>query len=178
MLKKVLLAFGLLIVAFCVVIALQPSEFRITRSAMIPAPVESVFPHVNDLQKWQAWSPWARMDPNCKVTFEGPISGAGAIFSWAGNDQVGTGRMSIVESKPNERIQFKLEFMKPFESKCDTVFGFRSEGAGTEVSWTMTGTNDFMGKAFSLLINCDKMIGGQFEDGFTNLKAVIASTAK
>ena len=34
----------------------------------------------------------------------------------------------------------------------------------------MAGANDFMAKAFSLFVNCDKMVGGQFEKGLTQIK--------
>jgi hypothetical protein len=36
----------------------------------------------------------------------------------------------------------------------------------------MTGRNNFMGKAFGLIMNFDKMCGGDFEKGLANLKSV------
>jgi len=27
---------------------------------------------VNDFHQWDAWSPWAKLDPDAKITFEGP----------------------------------------------------------------------------------------------------------
>jgi hypothetical protein len=73
---------------------LQPSEFRIVRSATISAPAPAVFAQVNDFHSWQAWSPWAKLDPAAKATFEGQSAGIGAIFSWAGNIEVGEGGSS------------------------------------------------------------------------------------
>lgn len=174
MIKKILIAAALLIIALVVFIATRPSDFRITRSATIPAPPDMVFPHVNDLHKWQEWSPWAKLDPAAKNTFEGPASGKGAAFAWAGNSEVGEGRMTITESRPNELVRFKLDFVKPMESTADTEFTFKPDGAGTNVTWTMTGTNNFVGRAMCLVMNMDKMVGGQFEQGFANLKAVVA----
>jgi hypothetical protein len=37
---------------------MQPADFRVTRSASIDAPPEVVFAQVNDLRKWNDWSPW------------------------------------------------------------------------------------------------------------------------
>lgn len=42
----------------------------------------------------------------------------------------------------------------------------------------MSGKNGFMGKAFGLFVNCDKMVGEKFEEGFANLKRVVAPAEK
>ena len=38
------------------------------------------------------------------------------------------------------------------------------------------GKNSFLGQAMGLIMNCDKMIGGQFEQGLADLK-MLAETA-
>jgi hypothetical protein len=154
-------------------IATRPPEFRVTRSGAIPGPVSAVFPHVNELRKWEPWSPWARLDPNAKSTFEGPAAGAGASMAWAGNNQVGEGRMTIIESRPNELVRFKLEFYKPFKATNTAEFTFKAQGDQTVVTWSMFGTNNFLAKAMNLVINCDKMVGGQFEQGLANLREAV-----
>src|SRR5207248_2982956 len=105
-----------------------------------------VFAQVNDFHNWEAWSPWAKLDPAVKNTFEGPPSGTGAVFKWSGNDKVGEGSMTITDSRPNELIKIKLEFIKPFADTSDVQFDFNSEGAQTVVIWTMTGHKNFIGK--------------------------------
>jgi hypothetical protein len=94
MLKKFLIAIAAIIVLFVVVVALQPSDFRIVRSATISAPAPALFAQVNDFHNWDAWSPWAKLDPAAKATFEGPSAGIGAIFRWSGNKDVGEGSMT------------------------------------------------------------------------------------
>lgn len=173
MLAKILIAVALITVVFIVIVALQPADFRIARSATLPAAPTVVFEHVNDLHKWQAWSPWARLDPTAKTTFDGPPAGTGASFTWAGNSQVGEGRMTVTESRPHELVRFKLEFFKPFTATNVAEFTFKPEGAQTTVTWSMSGTNNFVGKAMGLIMNCDKMIGGQFEQGFANLREIV-----
>ncbi len=173
MITKTLIALGVLALVFIVVAALQPADFRIARSAMIAAPPSVVFAHFNDFHKWNDWSPWAKMDPDAKHTFDGSPAGVGAGFAWAGNSKVGEGRMTIIESKPNDLIRLKLEFTKPFTAINITEFTFKPEGSQTAVTWAMSGHNNFFAKAFGLFINCDKMVGGDFEKGFANLKAII-----
>jgi Polyketide cyclase / dehydrase and lipid transport len=160
------------IIVVFVLASRQPDDFRISRTGSISAPASAIFPHVNTLQKWDAWSPWAKLDPNSKSTFEGPPEGVGAKMSWAGNNKVGVGSMTITESRPNDFIQFKLEFLKPMQATNTAEFTFTPDGDHTTVTWTMSGTNNFMAKVMGLIMNCDKMVGGQFEKGLADLKAV------
>ena len=171
--RKILIALGVIIVLFVGVVAMQPSDFRVTRSAKISAPPPAVFAQVNDFHNWQAWSPWAKKDPHAKNSFEGQESGTGAVFKWSGNSDVGEGSMTLTESRPNELIRLKLEFVKPFEDSADTEFTFKPEGDQTLVTWTMTGKNNFIGRIVCLFMNMDKMIGGDFEQGLANMKAVV-----
>ena len=174
MLKKIFLGLAAVIVILLIVVALQPADFKIFRTAVIPAPPATVFEQINDFQKWNAWSPWAKLDPNAKNSFDGPRAGVGAKFSWSGNNEVGEGSMKITASKPSESVVMDLVFTKPMAATNLTEFTLKPEGSGTSVTWAMSGKNGFMGKAFSLFVNCDKMVGTQFEKGFENLKAVVA----
>lgn len=178
MLKKILIVLALIIVVCVVVVAVQPSQFRVSRSAVMAAPASAVYEHVNDLHKWETWSPWAKLDPNMKGTYDGPPSGVGAAYSWAGNGDVGEGKMTITESRPNELVKIRLEFLKPMAGTSDAEIAFKPEGDKTSVSWTMTGENNFIGKAMCLVMNMDKMVGGQFEAGFASLKSIVEKPAK
>jgi Polyketide cyclase / dehydrase and lipid transport len=173
MLKKILLAVLLLILAFAVVVALQPSEFKVARSTMIAAPAADVFPHVNDFHKWEAWSPWAKLDPNAKVSFNGPQAEPGAVMSWAGNDKVGEGKMTLTETTPDDHLNIKVDFVKPFEGSIDSAFGFKPDGGQTQTTWTMTGHHNFMEKAFCLVMNGTKMMAGDLDKGLAQLKSVV-----
>jgi hypothetical protein len=182
MIKKILLGAVILVVviiAVCVVVvAMQPAHYRVERSATMNAPAPVVFNQVNDFHKWDAWSPWAKLDPNMKTTFEGAPSGTGAVYAWTGNSDVGEGRMTIMDSKPGEAIKIKLEFIKPFAATSDTLFSFKPQGNQTAVTWTMDGDNNFVGKAMCLFMNMDKMVGGDFEKGLAQMKAVAEKAAQ
>jgi uncharacterized protein YndB with AHSA1/START domain len=180
MVKKILvrtfIALAVIVVVLGVVVAMQPSDFRIERSATIAAPVSEVFAEVNDFHKWAAWSAWDKVDPSMKRTYEGPTAGEGAMYKWAGNDEIGEGRMTLVESRPNELIRIKLEFFKPFEGKGEAEFTFKPQGDKTGVTWAMYGKNNFLAKAIHLCINMDKMIGDKYEQSLVALKSVVETT--
>lgn len=176
--KKILLGLVVVIVIFLIVVALQPPQFTVTRSATMQAPPEQVFAQVNDFKAWNAWSPWARIDPNCKYTFSDPSSGKGATYGWEGNGDVGSGAMTMLESKPGEQIDLRLEFIKPFASVCSTQFSFKPESASaTRVTWTMSGEKNFISKAMCMFMSMDKMVGGDFEKGLANIKGIVETPA-
>jgi Polyketide cyclase / dehydrase and lipid transport len=177
MLKKILIGLAVIIVAFVVVVALQPSEVRVVRSITITAPAPVVFAQVNDFHKWEAWSPWAKLDPAAKVTFEGTPAGQGAVFTWAGNDEVGEGRMTLTESRPDDYIKIDVAFVKPMEGTSTSEFSLKPEGNQTVVTWTTTGHNNFIGKALCLFVDMEEMLGGALEKGLAQLKSVAESAA-
>ena len=169
----ILLAIAVIVVVLVMVIVTRPADFSLSRSTTISAPPQAVFPQVNDLHNWEAWSPWAKIDPAMKTTFAGPAAGTGSIYTWVGNNKVGAGRMTIVESRPSELVRIKLEFMKPFAATNATEFTFQPQGNQTAVTWSMSGKRNFMSKAMSLVMSMEKMTGGQFETGLQQMKAAV-----
>lgn len=169
---KILLAIVVLIAAFAGYVAMQPNDLRVERTATIAAPATDVFAQVNDLHKWDAWSPWAKIDPNAKVGFEGPGAGKGAVFTWSGNDEIGEGRMTVAESRPNELVDLNVAITKPFENTSNSRFDFKPEGNQTVVTWSMGGHQTFLMKAMCIVFNGKKMIGDEMEKGLSNLKTV------
>ena len=166
------LALVFIAILLIVIIAGRPDEFTVSRAITIAATAEKVFPHVNDLHLWQAWSPWAKLDPNAKNTFTGAACGAGASMTWDGNKKVGAGKMTITKSQPNELVQFQLKFLRPFSAENLAEFRFKSTSHQTTVKWTMTGKSNFIFKVFGLFMNCDDMVGKDFEKGLSALKTI------
>ena len=177
MLKIILIAIPTIIVVFLVIVAMQPSTYRVTRSVAITAPQEVVFPHMNELKKWEAWNPWGKADPNMKLTYGGPAAGVGANYSWAGNNEVGEGRAIITESRPSESVKYKMEFFKPMSGSSEMEFTFKPQGNQTEVTVTVTGERNFVVKAFCVCMSMDKMMGGKLEQALAELKGIAESPA-
>lgn len=173
--RRVLLIAGAaiagIVAVLAIVVALQPSEFHVERTATIAAPVPVVFAQINDFHNWHQWSPFAKLDPAMTVTYEGAPAGVGAIYRWAGNDQAGEGSATIVESRPDELVRMRLDFLKPHAATSTADFILEPEGDGTAVTWSLDGHNSFMFKAVHLVMDMDEMVGGMFEQGLANLDA-------
>jgi hypothetical protein len=178
MLKKIGIALGVLVVALVGLIATRPATYRVTRSASIAAPASIAYAQVADFHRWDAWSPWAKLDPDMLSSYAGRDGTVGASYQWKGNDKVGEGRMTLIEARPAQSVAIRLEFLKPWTSTSTTRFEFTAVDPGTRVTWTMDGQNDFMGKAFSLFTDLDKLIGSDFERGLASLKTVAESHSR
>jgi hypothetical protein len=178
MLKKALLSLVVLLGVFLLYVALQPSTFRVERSIAVAAPAPQIFPHVNNLKNTQAWNPWLKLDPAAKVAYAGPAAGVGASSTWAGDRNVGEGRQTITESRANELVRSRLDFIKPFAGTSTAEFTLKPQGGQTVVTWALFGENNFFSRIFCVFMNQDKMIGEPFERGLASLKAIVEGGAK
>lgn len=176
--KKIVLGVGgvlaVVLVGGAAAVSMQPSEFTIERTTVIAARPEVVWPLLTDFHQWDRWSPWEKLDPAMTKTFDGAPSGVGAIYSWKGNDDVGEGRMTIESATAPSQVDIKLEFMSPWTATNTTTFALTSDAGSTKVAWTMTGKNDFMGKAMGMMMDMDAMIGADFEKGLAALGTAAA----
>jgi hypothetical protein len=177
MMKKILIGGGVVVVALGAAIAMQPDTFHIERSIEMNAAPEAAFAQVNDFHAWVAWSPWEKLDPNLKRTYEGAPAGVGAKYSWLGNKDVGAGRMTI-EQSTTDKIAIKLEFLAPFEATNTATFTFVKTASGTKTTWAMDGKNNIVGKAMGLVMNVDEILGPDFERGLASMKHAAEAAAK
>lgn len=179
MIKKLLIVVAAIVIAFLAYVAMQPAEMRVARSAEISAPADAIFPHINSLKKFDAWSPWAKLDPNAVMTYEGPDAGKGAIGKWKGNDQIGEGSMTIVETTPPNALKMKLDFIEPWPGEADVEFTLEPAASNTKVTWAMETRHTLMERAMCILLrmNPEKMIGNKYEEGLANLKKVVEAQA-
>ncbi len=158
-------------IAIVLVLALtKPNTFAVQRAISIKAPAEKIFPLINDFHQWVAWSPYENKDPAMKRTYSGAESGKGAVYAWAGNNNVGSGRMEILEAAVPSKIAIKLDFFKPFEGHNTAEFTMLPQGDATNLTWVMHGPAVFMSRLMQVFINLDNMIGKDFEVGLANLK--------
>ena len=171
--KKLLLVLVVVVVVLVVVVATRADTYHVERSTKVNAPADVVFATVSDFRAFPEWSPWAKRDPAMKTTISSPSSGVGATYAWEGNKEVGKGKMTITESNAPTRVRERLEFLEPFASVADTGMDIKPDGTtAATVTWSMDGRNNFIGKAFSVFMNMDKMIGKDFDDGLANIKRV------
>jgi len=174
MLKTIAIVVVVLVGALLAFAATKPDTFRVQRAASIKAPPDKIFPLINDLHSWGAWSPWEKLDPAMKRTHSGAASGKGAVYEWEGNGEVGAGRMEIVAASPPSAVRIKLDFLKPFEAHNFAEFTLEPKGDATNVTWAMYGPNTYVSKLMSVFFSMDSMdsmVGKYFESGLANLKA-------
>ncbi len=173
-LKIVGIAVVVLIIAVVGIAYLIPSHVRVERSIEISAPAEQVFANVNDLKKWQAWSPWYAAEPDAKYDYSGADSGVGAKVAWDG-EEVGKGTQVITASEPNKRIETELDFLE--QGKATSSWEFEESNGVTKVTWgfdTDLGMNPIF-RYFGLMM--DSMLGPDYEKGLAKLKEVCESPA-
>ncbi len=175
--RKILTIVGAVLLATIAVILIyawtRPDSFRVERSTAMNAPPEKIFPHIDGLKRWTGWSPYEGRDPAMKRAYSGAESGKGAVYEWDGNDNVGKGRMEVVDSTPPHRVVIKLDFLKPFEGHNMAELTVEPKGGQTIVTWAMYGPSTFMTKLIGTFMDMDDMIGRDFAAGLAKLKTVV-----
>lgn len=177
-LKYILLLLLLMLVAAAIYVATLKNSYDVTRTAVVKAPVEVVYNTVNEYKTWPSWSPWIEQEPNATLTYGEQTSGAGGSYSWVG-EILGEGAMETVAVSPNESINQKIKFIKPWESESDIYWTFKPVAEGTEVAWGMKGEMNFMMKAFMTFSGgMEKQIGPDYERGLFKLDSVLQADMK
>ena len=164
-----------LLIILGIVIAVQPSEAHLERYVFIDAPPASIFPEVSNFKNFNTWSPWSKMDPAAKYTYEGIDATAGSKMSWDG-PKTGKGSQWIEEIEVDRRVKCGMSF-EGFEGAIFSEFILEPEGQGTKVTWTYDGPNDGLaGKAMWLIMGT--MMNKQFEEGLFDLKTLTENKPK
>jgi uncharacterized protein YndB with AHSA1/START domain len=170
---KTLKRFGYLattaVALMLVAASMRQDTFHVERSKRIAAPPEWVFEQINDLKRMKAWNPYEQKDPTLKGEFGKNTRGVGASYAWQ-SENVATGRMTIVESKPLRQVTLRLDFEKPFQSTVTTEYTLKADRGGTQVTWSMQGPANFMHKLMETAFILDPLIGKDMDQGLTNLK--------
>jgi effector-binding domain-containing protein len=173
---KALKIIGIIILILIVVPLLislfLPNKVHVERSRVIDSDKGYLFEQVNTLKNWEKWSPWHRIDPNMGLTYNNIPSGKGASYSWTSkNGRVGNGKLTILESYPNDSIKVEMDFMENGKGWAD--YYFKKQDNGIEVTWTMdSNLGNPIAKLFGLFM--DKMIGPDFEKGLKQLDSIAA----
>ena len=155
--------------------AFQSADYTISRSIVIKASPEILFPYINSAEKSYAWMPWQDMDSKVQMTYSGPTDGVGSVGAWTSEGQMGVGKSTIVESIPHKFTKIEIAYVKPFVMNQVSKMSLEPAPEGTIVKWSVTGTNNLIGRVFCLFMNMDKMVGGNFELGLAKFKKLIES---
>jgi uncharacterized protein YndB with AHSA1/START domain len=161
------------IAALLIFAATRPDTFTVSRTISISAAPEKIFPILNDFTAWPNWSPYEKMDPAMQRTLGTITQGKGATYAWTGNGKVGAGNMELTSSVPPSLLAIDLNMLKPMKASNKVTFALTPNGKQTTVTWKMQGKSLFIGKLMGVVMNMDKMVGGQFDEGLRNLKRVV-----
>ena len=164
----------LVVIAAAVVIFMfvEPTEVTVTRTIMIKAPKEAVFAKMSHFKQWPQWSPWYKLDTTAKIDYTGTDGEAGSSYHWVGNDKIGEGTMTS-KAVTGGRMDYHLDFVKPFESKADGYFKVEDTVGMTKATWSFTTHMSRPMNAMQVFMNMDKMLGKDFENGLNNLKTLV-----
>ncbi len=166
----VLVGLGAIVATVLIIAALRPKSFEVRRSAQIAASPAMVYAHIEDFQRWQAWSPWEGLDPALRRTYAGAPKGEGATYAWDGNNKAGAGTMRITGTQPDAQVTIALA------ATNTTTFDLVPAGDGSQVTWTMRGDSPFMFRLFGVFVNMDKLLGKDFDKGLAKLGEVASKT--
>ena len=174
-LLKALLKWTLIVVLLLAAVVvlggyLLSPKFSVSRSVLVNAPADKIYPLVADPRGWKQWSVWNQRDPAMKIDYSGPDSGVGAAWEWTSASE-GGGKMTFTAAEPGKRVGFDLYF-PDFGTTSSGELLFTPEGAGTRVTWTMKGDMGSNPLYHWVALSADGMVGKDFEAGLANLKAV------
>lgn len=170
---RLILGLGALVVILAGVALALPSQVTVARSVVINAPESVVFSYLNNLKRFNSWSPWASRDPQLQATIAGPEQGKGTKIEWTSTQRsVGQGSMEITESDPNRRIELTVNFngldgtsyyeVSPSGSGSKVIWGFAYDSGASPIKrW----------KGLML----DRYVGAEYREGLAKLKELIES---
>lgn len=173
LLKFLIALFLLLAVVFFLGAYLLPDRARISRQVGIDRPAGQVFAVVNDLHRFNEWSPWFDLDPSATYRHEGPERGAGSALHWSGNDAAGSGTLRIVSSEAPSRVETEVAF-EGFPDPARALLLISGDGDASRVEWTFeTALNGPLARWFGLLM--PRYIGADYDKGLGRLKTLVES---
>ncbi len=173
MIKIIFKTIGIAVAALLVYATTRPDTFHVERTVVIDAAPAAIYPYMSDFRKGELWVPYESRDPGMKRTFGGPESGKGSIYEFAGNRQVGQGRMEIVETEEPTRVVITLDMIEPMRDHNRVEYTIHPLATGSQVTWAMSGTCNYIEKVVGIFISADKMVGNDFTTGLANLKFIV-----
>jgi hypothetical protein len=145
-------------------------KFTVSRSLVMAAPADKIYPLIASPRQWKQWSVWNKRDPDMAITYEGPESGPGAKWTWTSKSQ-GDGAMTFTQADPVRRVGYDL-FFPDFNTTSSGHFALEPAGTGTKVTWVMNGDMGSNPLYRWIALMSDSMVGKDFDEGLAGLKAL------
>jgi uncharacterized protein YndB with AHSA1/START domain len=169
-LRLVAVAFGVIGLVLLTLLAigfLLPSEWEAERSAVIAAPPEAIFPHVESAEAWSRWTP----SPDTGVELFGPQRGEGSGRRWD-DPGYGKGEFVITRSDPPRAVRYEVEV----EGGAIRVLGeirLQEEADGTRIHWREEGDFGWNPLLGYLAGRMTELQGAQLEASLRSLRGLV-----
>src|SRR4051812_5172478 len=156
--------------AVVVVGALLPRRVVVTRSTVVAAGLDTLFPLVASFQRgWTRWSPLGpQRDPTLQLVYSGSDHGEGSVQRWT-SQKMGDGQMTLLRADPERGVVYDLQ-MAGGKFRSGGQIDLSPDPAGTKVTWSSTidlGPNPLM-HYLGMMIRSG--MGQAFDEGLTTLK--------
>jgi uncharacterized protein YndB with AHSA1/START domain len=113
---------------------LLPYTYEVSRSIVVHAKPEQVFPYLNNPTEWEKWNAWNKTyDPTMIRLYGGPLTGRGAYQEWNG-DRIGQVKMRFTDSNPPAQLYYTQQ-TKGEEFEGMGIFSLEPVEGGTKVVW-------------------------------------------
>ncbi|RPD38222.1 SRPBCC family protein [Chitinophaga barathri] len=171
----ILLILAGIIVLLLIIGLFSKKDYAISREVVINRPVPAVFDFVKYLKNQEQYFKYVMMDPGMKKEYHGTDGAVGLKYHWdSQHKNVGKGSQEIKQVVPNERIDYEVVFLKPFEGVLHS--SLHTDAAGpdsTKVTWKAASSMKYPMNIMLLFMNMEKMIGKDFDESLQNLKKVL-----
>jgi hypothetical protein len=168
-LKKILLGMLALIVLVLIIAAFTKKSYTIQREVVIDKPVAPIYEYARMNKHQTEYNAWYKIDPSTKTELRGTDGEVGAVWAWE-SEETGKGFQTTTALKPNEKIDYEITFIKPFEGKAQTAVTFEAiDSTHTKLVTTFSSTMPYP-MNIMLLCNMDKMMGKEMQNGLNNMK--------
>jgi len=166
------IAVTLIYVVLCFV---GPSKFEASESITIEQSPKVVFDYVSNFRTWKEWDPWNSQDSTIEMVIEKPI-GVGHKYAWT-SENMGSGSQEVVDFRSPEYIKSALR-LADWEGVSHTEFIFAPEGAATNVTWTMDGSEiPFLARGVMFILNQVEHLKNDYRNGLAALKEKLEAGA-
>lgn len=173
--KRILIVLAIIIAIPFIIALFVDNNYTVERQITINKPKEEVFNYIKYVKNQNKFSVWSNIDPNMKQEFRGTDGTVGFVSAWDSEDSgVGKGEQEIVGIKENERVDFQLRFIKPFESNAPAYMTTEGNGQQTIVKWGFNGNNKYPFNFMNLFM--ESMIGKDLQTGLNNLKNIMENS--
>jgi hypothetical protein len=173
-LKKFLFVLLTIAVIFLVIPLFVNADYKIARTASIPASKIVVFDYLKKLKNQEVYGVWNNIDPAMKKAYKGTDGQVGFIYNWdSSNEDVGAGEQEIVAINEYDNIEYEIRFKRPWEITNKAWFDLEGNNDSTKVTWSISGSVPYPFNFFNLFMDMDEMIGKDLEEGLESLKSEI-----